>query len=186
MNNFLRIGRDDSMKEEQASKVNEEESSALAESKLIASNQPKIAIDVDNMLEIIERAENGTKAEPSSSISPNSSSPVAQAQAQKSDTQTTDCNKETRSEANKKGVVTGPDPTKPKQLKAKLLRQQRKAEKLQAKGNSSDGMNEEPTPVKKEPKNVAKDLQAFINETPDGGHHRLKVRFPETIEGNDD
>lgn len=152
------------------------ESSALAESKMITSNQPKVPIDIDNVLDIIEKAEKGTKTEATSSSG--SSSITMDGQVQNRDTGS--CSNKKSTESNKRGLVAGPDPTKPLQPKAKLLRQQRKAEKLQAKANAmptnANGETATPTTVpEKVAKNLQKDLKSLIDEIPADGAHKLKV-----------
>lgn len=150
------------------------ESSALAECKMITSNQPKVVFDIDNALEMIEKSENGSQqSELSSAIKPD-------VQPKKSDTGSSSCNSKSN-ESNKRGFVAGPDATKPLQPKAKLLRQQRKSEKLLKLANSSSEMistslAELPT-TKKTPKNIEKNLKALINEMPADGKYKLKVFF---------
>lgn len=177
MNNFLRTGHkssdnnsvkgdgddDDDVKMDQSSA---NESSALNESKLITSNQPKVSIDLDNILEVIEKSENGIE------IVASGSAINANIQSENSDKGTSSCNNK---ESNKRGKVTGPDPTKRLQPKAKLLRQQRKAEKQLAKINSMSSDAVEEIVVKKTPKNIEKTLKSFIDEIPSDGKHKLKV-----------
>ncbi|XP_055312807.1 arginyl-tRNA--protein transferase 1-like isoform X2 [Sitodiplosis mosellana] len=151
------------------------ESSALAESKMITSNQPKVSIDIDNVLDIIEKAENGPKVEATTS---SSSANTDGGSVQKSDTGTCS-NRKSSNESNKRGLVAGPDPTKPLQPKAKLLRQQRKAEKQQAKANTmaTDTNVVTPSVSEKMPKNIQKDLKSLIDEIPADGAHKLKVKL---------
>lgn len=181
MNNFLRTGQkssgdnssikggdddDDDVQMDQSSSAGE--SSALTESKMITSNQPKVSIDLDNVLELIEKAENCIETATSSSAITVNTQPE-----NSSNRGTSNCNDKLKNESNKRGVYTGPDPTKPLQPKAKLLRQQRKAEKLLAKTKTD---TVEAIPVKKTPKNLEKNLKAFINEMPEiNGKHTLKV-----------
>lgn len=194
MNNFLRTGQkssggdnrsvksdgdndgqsDCNMKSAAELSSEVSESSALAESKMITSNQPKVSIDIDNVLDIIEKAENGTKND-----APSSSTKSADAQREIGDTGVCG-NKKSNNESNKRGLVAGPDPTKPLQPKAKLLRQQRKAEKQQAKANAMSTNANEETAVKatvstKAPKNIPKNLKSLIDEAPADGVHKLKV-----------
>lgn len=201
MNNFMRTGQksgasgnDASTSDEQREQQNDncdmkvdaeqstaattteaDESSALAETTMITSNQPKVAIDIENVLKVIENAENGiAKTEAGSAIAP--------IKQQISDgTVGANRTKKLNSETHKRGAVAGPDPTKPLQPKAKLLRQQRKAEKLLAKANAT-AMDTQPTDAvdqaaaaKKPPKNTEKTLQSFINEMAPDGKHTLKV-----------
>lgn len=159
-----------------------EESSALTEMKMITSNQPKIAIDMDNVLKVIENAENGKKSS-SNTGNATSSSPSSQTNHTTIDGSSSNSyNNSQLKESNKRGAITGPDPTKPLQPKAKLLRQQRKADKLFAKANASPAIAtaEEASAVavpvvKKVSKNMEKTLKSFIDETPTNGKHNLKV-----------
>lgn len=160
-----------------------EESSALTEMKMITSNQPKIAIDMDNVLKVIENAENGkksTKTGHATLLTQTNHLSSDEAAASTSNSH----NSSQLKESNKRGAVTGPDPTKPLQPKAKLLRQQRKAEKLLAKANASPTIAAAtatvkpvpaPAPQKKLQKNMEKALKSFIDETPTDGKHKLKV-----------
>lgn len=158
------------------------ESSALTEMKMITSNQPKIAIDMDSVLKVIENAENGKNPSATGTAAPSLS------QANHSENYDGSAsNVSQMKESHKRGAVTGPDPTKPLQPKAKLLRQQRKAEKLLAKANASPAIETAETAtaaaagvtasnVKKVPNNTEKTLKSFITEAPTDGKHQLKVR----------
>lgn len=151
------------------------ESSALTEMKMITSNQPKIAIDMDNVLKVIENAENDKKSTKSGNVT--TSVLASDGSASTSSTH----NSNQLKEAHKRGAVTGPDPTKPLQPKAKLLRQQRKAEKLLAKANASPAIaqaaTQTPAAPNKSQKNMEKALKSFIDETPIDGKHQLKVKL---------
>lgn len=201
MNNFLRTGQksgDDAMttqningadcdmkmnvehhQQQQQQSEAGEESSALTEIKMITSNQPKIEIDMDNVLRVIENAENGEKSMETTGDATSS----AQTGKTSNDESGHNSNKlKVNCESHKRGAVTGPDPTKPLQPKAKLLRQQRKAEKLLAKANASSENTTLHGPIvtativaKKVPKNIEKTLKSFIDETPINGKHKLKV-----------
>lgn len=148
-----------------------DESSALSESKMITSVQPKISINIDNVLEMIEKSETSSKqSELTNAIK-------TDAQATNNDTGSSSCNKKSN-ESNKRGFVAGIDPTKPLQPKAKLLRQQRKSEKLLKLANSSTDTSTTPaelTIAKKVPKNTEKNLKALIDEIPTDGQYELKV-----------
>lgn len=188
MNNFLRTGQkssgdNNSIKGETEQNDADDdvkmdcdggESSALAESKLITSNQPKIPIDIDNVLRVIETSESVSETAASGSTS------RANAQPQSSDTEANCCNNKMKTESNKRGLVTGPDPTKPLQPKAKVLRQQRKAAKQLANGDSLNAAATDAikvAAVPKEPKNVAKNLKSFVDEAPMNGKHKLKAGY---------
>lgn len=160
-----------------------EESSALTEMKMITSNQPKIAIDMDNVLKVIENAENGEKSTLKTGNVTSSSSQINHTASDGSASNSH--NNSQMKESQKRGAVTGPDPTKPLQPKAKLLRQQRKAEKLLAKANASPAIATAEVSsadaaatvsvIKNVSKNMEKTLKAFIDETPTDGKHKLKV-----------
>lgn len=164
-------------------RMDADESSALTETKMITSNQPKVAIDIANVLEVIENADNSSSS--SSSINNTVSGSAIQnmmAPCQTGETVTINCfAKKMNHEAYKRGAVAGPDPTKPLQPKAKVLRQQRKAEKLLAKTNSINSLisNEnnvsEVDLMKKPSKNEEKSLKSFIDEMSTDGMHKLKV-----------
>lgn len=144
-----------------------DESSALSESKMITSVQPKISINIDNVLEMIEKSETSSKT----------NAIKMDAQAKTNDTGSSSCNKKSN-ESNKRGFVAGIDPTKPLQPKAKLLRQQRKSEKLLKLANSSTDTSTTPAELaiaKKVPKNTEKNLKALIDEMPTDGQYKLKV-----------
>lgn len=148
-----------------------DESSALSESKMITSVQPKISINIDNVLEMIEKSETSSKkTELTNAIE-------TDAQAKNYDTGSSCCNKKSN-ESNKRGFVAGIDPTKPLQPKAKLLRQQRKSEKLLKLANSSTDTSTTPAELaiaKKVPKNTEKNLKALLDEMPTDGQYELKV-----------
>lgn len=149
-----------------------DESSALTEIKMITSNQPKISIDIDNVLEMIEKSENGGQPQELQTAI------KTDVQPKHSDTGSTSCNSKSNNESNKRGLVAGADPTKPLQPKAKLLRQQRKSEKLLKLSNSSTESSAiaiDSSTTKKPPKSMEKNLQAFIDETPTDGKYNLKV-----------
>lgn len=192
MNNFLQTGQksgggtgssnqtadgnqepnDCDMEMDGEQRTDADESSALAETKMITSNQPEVAIDIDNVLKVIETAENSAETQAGSAINVN-------AQNVESDTEADSCNrKKSNNESHKRGAVAGPDPTKPLQPRAKLLRQQRKAEKLAAKVNSTNAVSDDTSKAdatNKPPKNTEKTLKSFINEMPADGKHKLKV-----------
>lgn len=182
----MNVDQEQKQPHQQQSASGGEESSALTEMKMITSNQPKIAIDMDSVLKVIENAENGKKS--SATRNTTSLSQVNHTKSDDGSTSNSNSNCQMK-ESHKRGAVTGPDPTKPLQPKAKLLRQQRKAEKLLAKANASPAIaTAEPSSTstnaaataatliaKKVSKNVEKTLKSFINETPTDGKHKLKV-----------
>lgn len=160
-------------------KQTNDETSASAEIKMITSN-PKKPIDIDNVLKLIEQVENDNKH---SSIgvdfkvdTNNDSSTMSAVQPiatqTNSDKECDDNNKTNSNNVNNmnKGDANAAKPV----LKAKALRQQRKAEKLLAKGLSPDAS--EVIAMKKVPKNTEKTLTSYISEMPTDGKHQLKVR----------
>lgn len=68
-----------------------------------------------------------------------------------------------------KSNVTGADASKPLRKKAKLMRMERKAQKLASTNQLLDNV------PKKEPKNVQKSLSMLLNEVQDNSRHKLEV-----------
>lgn len=173
MNNFLRTGQKcsnspmDGSKEHESSDNGIEtdtvqctsmESGALTECKMISSNQPQNQIEIDDVLDIIEKS--GTAiSEPRE---------IAQFPSNVELAKNVEINK-----------VSGPDPTKPLRQKAKILRHQRKMEKQLTKLSSSDAMLIDPKvdamPWKKTDKNTVQTLQKLIDAMPTNGQHKLQV-----------
>lgn len=141
------------------------ESSASSEIKMITAN-PKIPIDMNDVLELIEQIEG---VQEHSTIEVDSKGDSRNMTAVKTITTTND-DIERRNVSNDSSIK-GVDSTKPV-LKAKALRQLRKAEKLAAKGISNEA---EVVAVKKTPKNMEKTLTSFINEMPTDGKYQIKV-----------
>lgn len=77
--------------------------------------------------------------------------------------------------ANKPNII-GPDSSKPKKLKAKILRAQRRLEK-------KPEMNDELLPSKRMNKDQEHTLQSLIEKTPSHGKHKLKVNRTRTVRG---
>lgn len=159
-------------------KQSNDETSASAEIKMITSS-PKKPIDIDNVLKLIEQVENDNEhssIQVDSKVDANNDSSSMSA-VQPINTQTN--SKEECDENHKNNNVNkmnkGDDGNAAKPvLKAKALRQQRKAEKLLAKGISPNAS--EVIATKKVPKNTEKTLTSFISEMPTDGKHQLKVR----------
>lgn len=72
-------------------------------------------------------------------------------------------------EATRKSSVTGPDASKPLRKKAKLMRMERKAQKLTLANKVADDI------PKKEPKNIQKSLDTLLNEVQGDSRHKLEV-----------
>lgn len=194
MNNYLKTGQKCGTSNANVENVNDDcdiamsgeqsnigESSALNECNMITSNQPKTAIDIDNVIDIIQKTENAT-----------SNTQATASEIGAIDSNVTEINNKSDIEVaggsqsqinnknlNKCGIVIGPDPTKPLKQKAKVLRQQRKLEKQLAKANSSMSIDSgtiiETSKSKKIQKNVENTLQSLIDSTLTDGVHQLKV-----------
>lgn len=164
------------------------ESSALAEYNAIIAKQPKISIDLEKVIDVIDNCAGDTatdrmetdrietdRMEASANVAMSPTAP-------KSDTSATT--------ANKCGVIHGPDPTKPPRPKAKVLRQQRKLEKNAQKGNNTSDASSSSTPAniiepkaetsqnqqqKAIPKNAENSLESFVGAIPSDGQHKLEV-----------
>lgn len=162
--------------------MNDQESSALAEIKLISTNQPKVKIDINEVLNKISEKEATGNASSSSAqltevTSVQSTNHDNNAQSAANSDSTNDATKD----GNKRGVVSGPHPSKPLQKKAKVLRQERKLEKQLAKASGSMGdvaaIGDNTSSSIKKPKNAEQTLQSLIDATPTDGKHKLKVNF---------
>lgn len=149
----------------------EDSDSALCELRNIDMQTPKNDIDIENVVKIIETAE---EKDASHSLEPAGKSNEGENSSNTSDTVAT--------VTEKKKNVAGPDPTKPLRPKAKILRALRKKEKLlAASSGSTDGAKQslqnvqlhDPSKNKKE--SAEKRLEDFIAETPEDGRHKFKV-----------
>lgn len=148
-------------------------SSASEEIKMITSN-PKVQIDIENALKLI-KADSKTHSNAdlkndvetaisTVSIQSNEDSPS------KEIIEKSEADVESPVNESGKGIEA-----KPQQLKAKLLRQQRKAEKQMAKANSIAGPVSADLNWKKVQKNTEKTLKSLIDEMPSDGKYKLKV-----------
>lgn len=73
------------------------------------------------------------------------------------------------SDSKRESCVTGPDASKPLRKKAKLMRMERKAQKLTLGNKVPDNV------TKKQAKNVQKSLDTLLNEVQDNSRHKLEV-----------
>lgn len=154
--------------------LKENETSASEEIKLITST-PKVPIDIENVIKLIEIDdrndsfdENKNAIEIVDAIEVNASDiQLDDVDIEKAVKELTTENDEDKAESSKS------------QLKAKFLRQQRKAQKQMARAESFDATAPPKSYIKnqKAPKNREKTLESFIKETPTDGVHRLRVFF---------
>lgn len=79
-------------------------------------------------------------------------------------------NLNTKEHSSRKSCVAGPDATKPLRKKAKLMRMERKAQKMSLANKLSVDV-----PRKNPPKNVQKDLDTLLNEVKGDSRHKLEV-----------
>lgn len=105
------------------------ESSALAQYNAITAKQPKIVIDLDSLVDVTDKRDDGVSDDviAGAGVRTHGQSDIVAGASSGHQT--------SAGTVNKCGVVHGPDPTKPLRLKAKVLRQQRKLEKQLAKSN---------------------------------------------------
>lgn len=149
----------------------EDSGSALCELKNIGMQPPKNEIDINNVVKIIESAEEKGASHASKATPLVYKSNDGENSSNASDTVAT--------VVETKKNVAGPDPSKPLRPKAKVLRAQRKKEKLLAASASGSVeaskklLDDSPSKHKKE--SVEKKLKDFIDETPQDGHHKFKV-----------
>lgn len=161
------------------------EPSASEEIKMITSN-PKVQIDIENALKLIANSENHLNVDLNNNVETTIPNVSIQMQSHVMKSQINDDNSKMREIAEKSkphidaAVNANETETKTQQLKAKLLRQQRKAEKQMAKVNSTTLAStsvdlEQRVWMKKGPKNTEKTLKALIAEMPNNGERKLKV-----------
>lgn len=167
---------------EQSTESNES-GSASEEIKMITSN-PKVQIDIENALKLIA-ADSRNHLQMEMDMNNNVETVLSAMQlndmktktknAQKPETNVDDKVENLIEVATKEAITAVKAPAvanTPQQLKAKILRQQRKAEKLMAKSSTSV---ETEVMTKKMPKNMEKSLKSLIEEMPSNGKHKLKV-----------
>lgn len=122
------------------------------ESRLSSECQPRVELNIGDIIESIDvdspiAASSSRMGAASMTVAQTSSSSV---------------------ESHDKAKIVGPDPTKPKKLKAKFLRAQRKCQKQQLTGV--------PSPAKRPCRNE-QTLQSLMNAAPANGHHNLQVWY---------
>lgn len=162
------------------------ESSALAQYNAITAKQPKIAIDLEHLVDVTDKRDDGANVEESASASASAlhgQSDIGGGAVRGHQTKAAPA-------TNKCGNVHGPDPTKPLRLKAKVLRQQRKLEKQLAKSNGdvvAGGATAAAVPHSSTPtvsnqgpstqvgKGSENTLQSLMAATPPDGQHKLEV-----------
>lgn len=156
---------------EQSTDANE--SSASEEIKMITSN-PKVQIDIEIALKLIEvDSKNHLEVDMNNNIE---TIPDASIQIEIKDVHKFNENVQ-KSETNIDRAVNPMEAVKvgkQQLLKAKLLRQQRTAEKQIANASSSTDIDQRLL-TKKVPTNTEKTLKSLIEEMPNNGKHKLKV-----------
>lgn len=169
------------------------ESSALAQYNAITAKQPKIVIDLENLVDVTDKRDDGANVEESAGASAS----ALRGQSDIGGGAVRGHQTKAAAAVSKCGNVHGPDPTKPLRLKAKVLRQQRKLEKQLAKSNG-DGvaggdsaivdqaaaaappLSSTPTVSNQGPstqvsKGSENTLQSLIAAVPADGQHKLEV-----------
>lgn len=160
---------------EQSTESNE--SSASEEIKMITSN-PKVRIDIENALKLIAAdSKNRSELDISNNAEriPNGSMQIETSNMKleiKDDRELDEGVRQFESIDYNADTCTA-TVGKP-QLKAKFLRQQRRAEKQMAKADSEVESSQK-LPTKKLPKSLEKTLRTLIEEMPTNGKHKLKV-----------
>lgn len=133
------------------------------------ANQQKNDFDMDKAKQIVMQTIKGKdQSSNNESISkitvdvPGCSEPIAESQTDESNNSTT-------KDSSRKSCATGPDANKPLRKKAKLLRMERKAQKMASTNKLPDDV------PKKQPKNVQKSLDTLLNEVQGNSRHKLEV-----------
>lgn len=163
---------------EQSTATNE--SSASEEIKMITSN-PKVQIDIENALKLIEAdSRNHLEMDINNNAEtiPNGSIHIKSNDIKIEIKHDHELNEEVeKSETNVNTLANSMEAVregKP-QLKAKFLRQQRRAEKQMAKADGNLAETDQKLLRKKVLKNTEKTLKSLIEEMPTDGQHKLKV-----------
>lgn len=187
-NNFLQKGKDNSNRRcsfdsepadveknghvEQSTEANG--SSASEEIKMITSN-PKVQIDIDNALRLVEadrKSRLETKMNNNAETIPNGSIRMETSITKMEINDDQKSNKEVQKPETNVDISAA-KVDKP-QLKAKFLRQQRRAEKQMAKSDGEIDIGQKLV-TKKVSKSAEKTLRTLIDEMPTNGQHKLKV-----------
>lgn len=152
-------------------------SSASEEIKMITSN-PKVQIDIENALKLIKadstNHSNVDLINNDETIAPKTSIQIIADLQSKQTTKNSVTN--VHMPVNEYGKQIEAQAGLGVQQKAKILRQQRKAEKQMAKQNSTEIASSPPVlNWKKVSKNTEKTLKSLIDEMPSDGKHKLKV-----------
>lgn len=172
LNKFLLDGISD--KGDRSSSLHHEQQVSMdCSNSQMQSQYPKSGFDVNKVKNIVKqsmevKARNGNNENLLNST-------VVDTNPSRSDNQNSENQfskkKSSESSSSRKSSVNGPDPTKPLRKKAKLMRMERKAEKLALTNRSSENVR------KKSLKNVEKSLDALLNEVQSNGRHKLEVNF---------
>lgn len=134
----------------------------------VESNHPKADLDMDSVKDIVMQTmkkrdvnsdldSNGENISKGGVVVPSSSKELT------SDNESKNLNR------SRKSSVSGPDASKPLRKKAKLLRMERKAQKLTLANKLPEDF------PKKQPKNVQKSLDTLLNEVQGNSRHKLEV-----------
>lgn len=166
INSFLRTGKKSDntspMDADQVSKNDEDNTAASAIDSIVSSalNEPKVTIDMN---QVLDEAESGNTSEPGVLLKISSNTVNVS-------TESKCCDK-----------INMPDPKKPLQQKAKVIRQQRKLKKQSNSSRSSSEMfadlSQKTMPWKKVQENSEQTLQSLITAMPTDAKHRLEVKY---------
>lgn len=134
------------------------------------SSHPKNNFDMDQAKDIVMQKMNAKYQTVDSEIISKSSTDVPGcSDSLIFESRTDDSDKLNAEDSSHKSSVAGPDLSKPLRKKAKLLRMERKAQKLSLANKLRDDI------PKKQPKNVQKSLDTLLNEVPGNSRHKLEV-----------
>lgn len=136
----------------------------------IESRHPKADFDVDKVRDIVMETMKGKDIQSSNAEIISKSTVAIPSCSEKQITESNESKITKSDDSSRKSSVMGPDTSKPLKKKAKLMRMERKAQKLALTTEKLSA-----NVAKKEPKNVPKGLEVLLNEVQSNSRHKLEV-----------
>ncbi|XP_037033813.1 arginyl-tRNA--protein transferase 1 isoform X2 [Bradysia coprophila] len=142
-------------------------------SSFVEPNRSEIEFDVDKAKDIVLQTmkEKGAQGCNSEMVQKNAVVVPSCSENYISGSKSNENGNATTKDTSRKSSVSGPDASKPLKKKAKLMRMERKAQKLASTNQLPDHV------PKKEAKNVQKTLAMLLNEVPENCRHKLEVKL---------
>lgn len=137
------------------------------------SPHPKKPFDMDEAKDIVIQTMKEKEQKSGQGSNSENISKIAVVVADSAEGQSNESKNLDTSDSCRKSIVAGPDASKPLRKKAKLMRIERKAQKLTL-ANKLPDVDDVP---KKQPKNAQKSLDTLLNEVQGNSRHKLEVIF---------